>query len=456
MKVVVLNGSPKGDVSVTMQYIAYVKKKFPGNTYEILNVAAEIKKTEADAARKDALIGSIKSADLVIWAFPLYFLLVSSQYKRFIELIFGMKEKEVFSGKYAISISTSINFFDQTAHAYIRGISDDLGMNYLGAYSAEMRDLLNVAERKRLETFASIIFSAVDGKIPVQRESAPVIASEFTYVPGTDPIPLDTGAKKIVILTDDDGRSANLTAMVQRLQKRFSGSAEVVNLHNLDIRGGCLGCCQCAFDNTCVYTDGYVDFYRNTLLASDIIILAGSVRDRYLSWTWKQFFDRSFFKGHTPGLSGKQVGFAISGPASQIPTLKEALSAWADNGSCNAYFVTDEPKESGNLDALLDAFAGRLLMASDMGYIPPHTFYAVGGHKIFRDAIYSGMRFVFQADYQYYRDHRMFDFPQSDLKTRCMNAVFIPLTKIPKFRKKMFNDLKHHMIRPFEKVLKTV
>ena len=29
MKIVVLNGSPKGDISVTMQYVAYLKKKFP-------------------------------------------------------------------------------------------------------------------------------------------------------------------------------------------------------------------------------------------------------------------------------------------------------------------------------------------------------------------------------------------------------------------------------------------
>jgi len=29
MKIIVLNGNPKGDTSVTMQYIAYIRKKFP-------------------------------------------------------------------------------------------------------------------------------------------------------------------------------------------------------------------------------------------------------------------------------------------------------------------------------------------------------------------------------------------------------------------------------------------
>jgi NAD(P)H-dependent FMN reductase len=142
MKIVVLNGSPKGDVSVTMQYVAYLRKKFPGHDVEILNIAHEIKKIERDPATWDAVIAGIRSADLLLWAFPLYYLLVPSQYKRFIELIFEHGAQDAFAGKYAASLSTSIHFFDQTAHAYIHAVSDDLGLKFLGAYSAEMRDLL--------------------------------------------------------------------------------------------------------------------------------------------------------------------------------------------------------------------------------------------------------------------------------------------------------------------------
>ncbi|MEN6611424.1 MAG: NAD(P)H-dependent oxidoreductase [Methanoregulaceae archaeon] len=453
MKIVVLNGSPKGDLSVTMQYAAYIRKKFPDHEYEILNIAKEIKKIEKDTPVWDRTVASIRSADLVLWAFPLYYLIVSSQYKRFIELIFERKAGDAFADKYGVSLSTSIHFFDQTAHAYIHAVSDDLGMKYLGAYSAEMKDLLQDAERKRLEKFASRTFSAVQEKIPVQPEHEPVARSSFAYVPGREPEAIRAGPGKVVILTDDDGSSPNLPAMTGRLMKLYSGSAELINLRELDIRGGCLGCCQCAYDNTCVYTDGYVDFFKNKLVPADIIIMAGSVHDRYLSSAWKQFFDRSFFKGHTPGLEGKQIGFVIAGPLRQISCLKEALLAWTDNGGCHAHFVTDEVQESGDLDALLDTFAGRLVQDAEAGYIPPHTFYAVGGHKVFRDNIYAGMRFVFQADYRYYCEHGMFDFPQADLKTRCRNALFMTLTRIPGFRKKVFGDMKHHMVEPFRPVL---
>jgi len=109
---------------------------------------------------------------------------------------------------------------------------------------------------------------------------------------------------------------------------------------------------------------------------------------------------------------------------------------------------------SEELDALLDNMAGSLVQAAETGYIPPHTFYAVGGHKIFRDNIYGGMRFAFQADFRYYAEHGMFDFPQADLRTRLFNAVLIPLSRIPGFRNKVFSNLKHHMIEPFEAVLR--
>ncbi|MCU0630827.1 MAG: NAD(P)H-dependent oxidoreductase [Methanoregulaceae archaeon] len=454
MNIVVLNGSPKGDISVTMQYVAYIRKKFPEHHYETLNVAHEIRKIENDPAAWDNILGSIRSADLVLWAFPLYYFLVCSQYKRFIELVFERKAEDAFNGTYAAALSTSIHFFDQTAHAYIHAICDDLGMKYLGFYSADMQDLLSEVERKRFEQFASLTFTAVQEKVPVQREHAPLAWPTTPYVPVTQPGPVTTGTKKVVILTDADGRTPGLTAMTDRLLTNFSGSAELINLHDVDIRGGCLGCCQCGFDNTCVYNDGYVDFYNNKLVPADIIIMAGSVHDRYLSSAWKRFFDRSFFKGHTPGLKGKQVGFVISGPLHQLPHLKEALLAWADNGGCHARFVTDEVPGAKELDALLDSMAVRLLQAAESGYIPPHTFYAVGGHKIFRDSIYGRMKLAFQADYRYYRAHGMFDFPQADFKTRFQNAFLIPLTRIPGFRKKVFADLKHHMIKPFQPVLK--
>ena len=85
MKVIVLNGSPKGELSVTMQYVHYLQKVFPENEFRFIAVAQKIKKLEADKNAFLQVIGEIATADAVLWAFPLYYLLVASQYKRFIE-----------------------------------------------------------------------------------------------------------------------------------------------------------------------------------------------------------------------------------------------------------------------------------------------------------------------------------------------------------------------------------
>ncbi|MCK4527423.1 NAD(P)H-dependent oxidoreductase, partial [candidate division WOR-3 bacterium] len=87
MKIIVLNGSPKGKISVTMQYINFIRKKFPQHELKIFNIAQQIKKIEKDEAAFREIIDEIKSSDGVLWAFPLYVFLVASQYKRFIELI---------------------------------------------------------------------------------------------------------------------------------------------------------------------------------------------------------------------------------------------------------------------------------------------------------------------------------------------------------------------------------
>ena len=79
MKLLVLNGSPKGDVSVTMQYVKFIRKKFPEHEYQVLNISHEIQRIERDEAVFGAAIDAVRSADAVLFVFPLYTLLVPAQ-----------------------------------------------------------------------------------------------------------------------------------------------------------------------------------------------------------------------------------------------------------------------------------------------------------------------------------------------------------------------------------------
>ncbi len=456
MRIVVLNGSPKGDQSVTMQSVRYLAKLHPQHDWRILNVAHRVAVLEREEAQWAAVIDEVRSADAVVWGFPVYYLLVASQYKRFIELCFERGAAEAFAGKHTVSLSTSIHFFDHLAHAYVRGVAEDLGLRYVGGFSADMDDLLKPAERERLQFFAADFLTAVAENRPALRATAPLPATTFTYQPGEPAAPVVAGGRRVIIVTDQRSGDDTLTAMVARLAARFGGAAEVISLHELDIRAGCQGCCKCAFDNECTFegVDGYIDFYRQRLQPADIIVLAGSVVDRNLSSKWRQFFDRSFFLNHAPSLMGKQFGVVLAGPVRHLPALREGLEAWVHLQRSNLLdFVTDEAADCTALDRLLDSFAERLVQAAERGYLKPPTFLGVAAHKLFRDELWGRMRWIFQADHRAYRRLGLYDFPQRDWRTRLRNAVIIPLTRIPTIRAEFRQRTRDEMVKAHQQVV---
>jgi multimeric flavodoxin WrbA len=456
MRIVVLNGSPKGDLSITLQYVLLVRKKFPEHQFKVFSISQEIRKLERDESAFKEVIDEVRASDGVLWAFPLYFLLVHSHYKRFIELVFERGVGDAFKRKHAASLSTSIHFFDHTAHNYINAICDDLGMRYVGAFSPHYHDMMKEEERDRLTVFARHFFQAIETNAPTQKNFAPLLRSGFEYRPGPTQVPVPVGDKKVMILTDYQDGQTNLPRMVERIRQSFAGQAEVVNLHDVDIKGGCLGCLQCGYDSQCAYggKDGYIEFFNSKVKTAHVLVLCGAIKDRYLSSRWKMFFDRSFFNTHMPVLSGKQVGFVIAGPLRQIPNLREILEGWAEGQQANVVgFVTDECEDPAELDALLQRLAEQLVQFAAEGYKKPVTYLSVGGRKIFRDEIWGGLRFVFQADHRFYAKHGVYDFPQKKYKTRVVVAMMMLLTKIPRFREEFRRRTKAEMVKPYQKLV---
>jgi multimeric flavodoxin WrbA len=456
MNLVVLNGSPKGDVSVTMQYIHYLEKHFPSHHFVIVNVAQRINKIAKDERAFDDVIKEVRTADIVVWAFPLYVCLVPAQYKRFIELIFERKAEDAFREKYSAILTTSVHFYDHTAHNYMTAICNDLGMRCAASYSAGMYDLLKGKGREKFVLFAEDLFNAVEKQLPATRTHPALHLTEFIYTAEKPPVRLPLGGKRMLILVDDNVPSQNLAAMVARFVDMIDGDVEVAHLESIDIKGGCIGCLHCGYDNACAYEgkDGFIDFYNQKVRSADMIVFAGTIRDRFLSARWKTYFDRAFFNTHIPTLIGKQIGFLISGPLMQIPNLREILAAYCEWQQTNLVdIVTDEYGDSAIIDSLIQGLAERLIWSAGKGYLKPMTFRGVAGMKIFRDEVWGNLRFVFQADHRYYRRHGFYDFPQKNFKTRRLNFLMILLTKIPSFRKVFVKKINDEMIKPLQYVV---
>ena len=452
MKIVVLNGSPKGEVSVTRQYVVYLEKSFPEHQFVVLPVAQRIRELERDAAAFDKVIADVRSADGVIWAFPLYILLVCSQYKRFIELIDERGAATAFQGKHAVTLSTSINYFDSNAHTYMRSVCEDLGQRFVGSYSAEMNDLTRADERRRLGLFAEDFFAAITAGTEFQRLSTALPrVSALQYRPGTAPRRTATGGRKIVIMSDMRPGQENLRSMVERLRDSWDGDVRVINLYDLDIKGGCQGCLRCGAEYRCAYTgkDGFIDFYNEVLRPADIIVFAGTIVSRQLSWKWREFFDRSFFNTHTPSLVGKQMAFVVSGPLSLVPELRETYEGWVElQYSHLVSFVSDEGESSDALDRTLQGLAGRLVQFSASGYIKPRTFLGVAGMKIFRDDIWAQLKVVFRADHKAYKRLGYYDFPQRRLVRRLLMGFAWFVTGLPFIRSRFPSMIRTQMIVP--------
>ena len=456
MKLTILAGSPKGETSVTMQYVRFLQRRMPDHEIEVFQISQPIKKIEKDREAFDRIIASVESSDAVVWVFPVYYLLVPSQYKRFIELIWERGAQDAFCGKYAAVVTTSIHFYDHTAGDYMRAICDDLEMSFAGAFLAEMYDLTREEPRQMFRDFLAGLEETIRRGLPAPRRFPPLRPLDFKYEPAPVAEPIDPGDKRVVILHDTRPGQTNLSGMIARLCNSFGGKVDVIDLNEIDIKAGCQGCLRCGQANECMFAgkDEYVEFVNERVKPADILIYAGAAVDRHLSSRWKTYFDRSFFNTHIPWMEGKQLATVISGPLGQLATLRQTLQACAEVSHAHMVdFVSDETADSATLDAQLSALANRLVWCAERSYIPPMTFPGVAGRLLFRDEVYSSLRMVFQADHRYYKKHGWYNFPQKKTGLRLLNPILSLLFRIPAVRRSFDKRVNTEMIKPLEKAV---
>jgi len=259
MKVIVLNGSPKGKYSITLQTSLYLEKKFPEHQFRFLHVGQQIKLLEKDFS---AVVEQITDADLIVFSYPVYTFIAPSQLHRFIELL---KASGIdVSGKFVTQISTSKHFYDVTAHKYIQENCQDLGMKYIKGLSADMDDLLTENGRKCAEEFFEYVCWCVNHDI---YETIPKSAVAPAHIRVT-PVPsnaLSSQNKKsgdVVIITDCAKDDTQLNDMIERFRADLRYKSRIVNISEYPFRGGCLGCFNCAANGKCIYKDGFDDFLR--------------------------------------------------------------------------------------------------------------------------------------------------------------------------------------------------
>ena len=443
MKIAVINGSPKGKYSITLQTVLYLERKYPEHTFEVLHAGQKIKALEKDFAEAKQLL---ESSDAILFSYPVYTFLAPSQLHRFIELVKASGAN--LQGKLATQISTSKHFYDVTAHKYIEENALDLGMRYIRGLSADMEDLLTPNGRGDAEKFFSrFLWSAKEGIFVKAAEQTQVYECESATVPeGT------TGDKKkdkdIVIITDNTDSASNLAKMIARFQKQLPYESRIVNIAEYPLSGGCLGCFRCAVSEKCVYKDGFDTFLRENIQKADAIVYAFTISDHSMGSRFKMYDDRNFCNGHRTVTVGMPVGYIVSGNYTAENNLRTVIEARSETGG---NFLAGVATDEALTDEGVDNLAKSLTFAIETGHTAPQNFWGVGGMKIFRDLIYQ-MRGMMRADHKFYKKQGIYDFPQKKRLTSLKMYLVGALLSNEKILQKMGNKMNEGMIAPYNKL----
>ena len=456
MNILVINGSPKGKYSITLQTVLYLEKCFPEHTFQVLHAGQRIKALEKDFS---VVVKDLEAADLILFSYPVYTFVAPSQLHRFIEL---MKVSGTsLAGKFATQLTTSKHFYDVTAHRYIQDNCQDMGLKFVKGLSADMDDLLTVKGQKEAKHFFRYVQWCMkkDSYEPLPKPTGPA-AHVKVHVPESAAAPSDktkqadrtkktVGGKHLVIVTDCRPQDEQLSDMIVRFQKVLPLQSRVVNIREYPFIGGCLGCFNCAVSGKCIYKDGFDDFLRNDIQGGAAIVYAFTIQDHSMGSALKQYDDRQFCNGHRTVTMGMPMGYLVSGDYSKEFNLQMIIEGRAEvGGNFLAGVATDETDP----DTAIDRLAKTLVYALRYRYVQPQNFYGVGGMKIFRDLIYL-MQGMMKADHHFYKQHNQYDFPQKKKGTLVKMYLVGALLSSPKIKAKMGNKMNEGMLMPYKKLL---
>ena len=444
MHILVLNGSPKGANSVTLQTVSYLQLLNKTHTFEVLHVGQRIKALEKDFSPALEALGK---ADLLLFSYPVYTFVAPCQLHRFLELM--KRHRADVTGKFASQLTTSKHFYDITAHRYIQDMCGDLGLKYIRGLSADMDDLLcEKGQKEARDFFDYLVWSVAHDSF----EPACGATAEPKHIPVTVPEAGEKTSGDIVIVTDCEPEDTQLAAMIDRFRAVCPRKTRVENIREYPLRGGCLGCFNCAVTGKCVYTDGFDEYLRGTIQTAESIVYAFSIKDHSMGARFKMYDDRNFCNGHRTVTIGMPIGYLISGNYREEANLQTILEARAQVGG---NFLAGAATDEENPDAAIDLLAQRLEYALTHKYNPPQNFYGIGGMKVFRDLIWL-MQGMMRADHKFYKSHGQYDFPQKQWpKMLAMYAVGSLLAS-PKLKAKAGSAMTDGMLMPYKKVLSKV
>lgn len=443
MNVLVINGSPKGKTSVTLQHTLFLERCFPSDSFTVIHAGQKIRQYQKDFSKVKE---EIEKCDLILFSYPVYTFICPSQLHKFIELL---KKSDIdLSGKYAAQISTSKHFYDVTAARYIEDNCADMKLKYIGALTADMDDLLTEkGQREAVDFWKNVRFcyeNAICEK-PVILPSKP----SKPYEKQQEKIIAKSNRKKVAIVADCSKDDVSLKNMIEDFRAIFPFETKVINLSEFNFHGGCLGCFSCAATGHCIWKDGFENLLRDEIQTCDATVYAFTIKDHSLGPVFKTYNDRQFCNGHRTVTVGTPVGYIINGDLDAEPNLRTILEGRASVGENPLSYLaynTDDMKNE------IEILSKKLSFMFQEEIAPTKNFLGVGGMKIFRDLIYV-MRGLMKADHKFYKENNIYDFPQKEVGRIVLMKLVGGLMVLPGAQKQAKKIMGEAIVMPYQKII---
>lgn len=437
MKVVVINGSPKGKNSITLYTVLFLQKHYPELELDIIDAGKQIKLIEKDFS---PYAERILAADLILFSYPVYTFIAPAQLHRFVELMKDAFKHNELKGKFATQITTSKHFYDTTAQNFIKENCADLGLITFDGLYADMEDLTKKRGQKEALDFWRYINFQIEYEKAEEKSEIPATARESSTF-------------RIALVCDVPESDTALRQRVEEFKKMFPYSVEEFNLQTLRIDGGCISCFNCTSSGECIYKDGFADVLRSKIITADAVVYAFTISNHSMGSKFKYYDDRNFCNGHRTMTIDKPVGYIINGNYEVEHNLDTIIKGRASVGHNILTHIATEGKNQQEQKSQLEELSAKLSYCLENPIVQPQNFLGVGGLKIFRDLIYV-MGGLMSADYNFYKAQGFFkDFPTKQKKTRLLMKLVGYLFHNPELKKKMGGKIDEGMIGPYKKVL---
>lgn len=434
-KILFLCGSPRRQKSASL-YTARYFAQFLDDDFEFLEVAGanlSIDPTETEPVFLK-IVDKIHGADAIIWTFGAWCLFVPVKMQYLLDKLFT--QGSLFNRKISAAIMTSRHIYDDLILSRVHFVNEQLGFGYVGDVSAVGNPLFGyVDEEETTEGSCRALAGQLNralksGYVPARRYT-PVEHKYLSPAYRGQGFPVDglpapkTGNKTILVVTgnrlSEDPANASVAESILRYSKN---SVEILELQDHNV-GPCIGCYLCDFREAglCVIKDEY-EVIKRRLHQVDGIVYVGTCASGMVDPHLKTFLERCWGIYHRPSLKGK-YGFVVAtggGPLEADTSLRlQIVMNWTGTRCLAA--LTQSAADDQSFAATLRHTVEDLDLALEERWQIADRFGSRGSTWALRDlAATNGM--MLRADYNFHKEHKMFDYPRPGGINAFMRLLF--------------------------------